>query len=257
MHVEDAGAGTPVLAVHGLGGSAHFFADFSTLMRPHCRVIAVDLPGTGRSVAPDTPPGSSGFTMERWVDDLGGLIEQRLGEPAILFGHSMGTIVALKAWQAWPQLVRGLIFVGGLPQVRPLIRERLSQRLQWLEGVERLTGWGRRISPGVFSPTTFRDRPEVVSSFEQRFESQDVESYVRCTRILLDADATAIVPTVTPKTLVVAGADDQYAPPDLVTAFARTLPGAALEIMPGCGHLPFLERPQAFADVVKPFIRSC
>jgi 3-oxoadipate enol-lactonase len=254
MHVDDAGAGAPVLAVHGLGGGAHFFADFSTLMRPHCRVIAVDLPGTGRSVLPAT---TDGFSMESWVDDLRGLIAERVGAPAILLGHSMGTIVALKAWQAWPDLVRGLIFVGGLPQARPLIRERLSQRLQSLDGVERLTGWGHRVSPGVFSATTVRDRPDVVASFERRFEEQDVASYVRCTRILLDADATAIVSTVTAKTLAVTGADDQYAPPDLVAAFARTLPDAALEILPDCGHLPFLERPQAFADVVKPFIRSC
>ena len=40
MHVEDAGTGLPVLAIHGLGGGAHFFADFTRLMQPDYRVLS-------------------------------------------------------------------------------------------------------------------------------------------------------------------------------------------------------------------------
>jgi 3-oxoadipate enol-lactonase len=247
MNVEDLGTGPAVLAVHGLGGGAYFFRGLAERLQPDYRVIAVDLPGNPSDVS-----------METWVKDLGALVAGRTTEPVVVLGHSMGTILALNAWAAWPEWIRGLIFVGGVPQVAPRIRERLSDRVQALEGARDLVGWGPRVSPGVFSPSTFRNRPEVVAAFERLFEGQGVESYVRCCGILLDADARAIVKTVAVPCLAITGEHDQYAPPAAVAEFLRDLPQPArLEVLADCGHLPFLEQPDTFAATVKSFLRSC
>jgi len=248
MYVEESGTGRTVLAIHGLGGGAWFFTELARELQT-IRLLAVELTGTGRS------PGVA--SMAGWVADLESLVAARSHAPIVLLGHSMGTIIALHAWRAWPQRIRGLVLVGGLPQVRPAIRQRLSDRIAALEGASSLAGWGPRVSPGVFSPATSREHPEVVSRFDRQFEEQPVDSYVRCTRILLDADARAIAPSVDVPTLIVSGEDDQYAPPDSAAAFARTVPTARFEVMPGCGHLPFLERPRAFAAVMNAFLRTC
>jgi 3-oxoadipate enol-lactonase len=235
-----------VLAVHGLGGGAYFFRGLADRLEPDDRVVAVDLP-----TSPDV-------SMKSWVDELGALAAKDIREPVVLLGHSMGTILALEAWAAWPEWIRGLIFVGGVPQVAPRIRERLGERLRALDGAPTLAGWGSKVSPGVFSPATFRDRPEVVAAFELLFETQEVDAYVRCCRILLGANAEAIVGTVTVPCLAITGEDDQYAPPDAVAAFLARIPGhPRLEIIPDCGHLPFLEQPEAFAAAVKSFLRTC
>jgi 3-oxoadipate enol-lactonase len=170
----------------------------------------------------------------------------------------MGTIIALEAWARWPERIRAAIFVGGVPQVAPHIRERLSERVRALAGATDLGGWGKRVSPGVFAASTFVDRPEVVAAFERLFEMQSVEAYVRCSMILLSANAEPIVPTVTVPCLAFSGEHDQYAPPDAVAAFIANIPGTpTVEVIPGCGHLPFLEQPDAFAVAVKSFLRSC
>ena len=252
IHVEDAGTGVPVLAIHGLGGGAHFFAGLAERLHTEFRILSVDLPGTGRSAS------SASFSMDSWIADLGALVAERIGEPVVVLGHSMGTILALKAWEAWPDRVRGLVFAGGLPRVRAAIRDRLTERLSAMKDARDLTGWGPRVSPGVFSPATIRDRPDVVASFEHQFERQPVETYVRCCRILLESSAEHVVPTVTVPSLAITGADDQYAPPDAVAVFAQEMPRCPrLEILPECGHLPFLERPDDFAAVVKTFLRTC
>ena len=248
MHVEESGAGLTMLAIHGLGGGAWFFADLAREL-PTIRLLAVDLTGTGRS------PGVA--SMAGWLSDLESLVAARSREPVVLLGHSMGTVIALEAWRAWPRRIRALVLADGLPQVRPAIRERLSQRIAALDGAASLAGWGPRVSPGVLSPATARDHPDIVARFEQRFESESVERYVQCTRILLDADARNLAPTVTVPTLAATGADDQYAPPDLVEAFAGTIPGAEFEVLPSCAHLPFLEQPRAFAAVLSSFLRTC
>ena len=247
MNVEDTGTGPAVLALHGLGGGAYFFRGLAERLQPDYRVVSVDLPAT-----------PSDFSMDTWVDDLGALAAERISSPLVLLGHSMGTILALHAWAAWPELVRGLIFVGGVPQVAPHIRERLSDRVRALEGAADLAGWGEKVSPGVFSPNTFRDRPEVVAAFERLFEMQSVDTYVRCCRILLAANAEAIVATVTVPSMAITGEHDQYAPPEAVAVFMQQIPGAPhVEVIPDCGHLPFLEQPDAFAAAVKSFLRSC
>jgi 3-oxoadipate enol-lactonase len=246
MNVEDTGTGPAILALHGLGGGAYFFRSLAERLLPDYRVVAVDLP---------TSPDAS---MNSWVEALGTLVDGRIGQPVVVLGHSMGTIIALDAWARWPERIRAAIFVGGVPQVAPRIRERLSERVRALASASDLAGWGPRVSPGVFASGTFVDRPEVVAAFERLFEMQTVEAYVRCCTILLSANAEAIVPTVTVPCLAITGEHDQYAPPDAVAAFIGKIPShPRLEVIPGCGHLPFLEQPDAFAAAVKSFLRSC
>ena len=247
MQFEDVGDGPAVLAVHGLGGGAYFFRGLAERLQPDYRIVAVDLPVH----EPD-------FSMRSWVDDLGALVVDLRLNPVVILGHSMGTIIALEAWASWPDRIRGMIFVGGVPRVAPRIHERLTERVRALDGATNLEGWGKRVSPGVFSPSTFLDRPEVVAAFERLFETQTVDSYTRCCRILLDANASARVGTVTVPCLAITGADDQYAPPDAVSAFARGIPTRPhVEVIPECGHLPFLEQPDVFASAVKSFLRTC
>jgi len=251
VYVDDAGSGPPIVAIHGLGGGAYFFGGLARRLEDEFRVISIDLPGTGRSPA-------TVYSMESWVADLGRVVAERVKTPVVLLGHSMGTIIALHAWAAWPEHIRGLVFVGGLPRVRPFIHDRLSKRIEALTGVRELTGWGRQVSPGVFSQRMLHEHPEVVASFERLFEVNSVDTYIRCCRILLGANAEAIVPNVRIRSLAITGEDDQYAPPADVVAFARSIPSQpAVETFPNCGHLPFLEVPDRFATVVRAFLRTC
>ena len=143
MDVEDIGSGPPVLAIHGLGGGAYFFRSIAERLRHDYRIISVDLP---------TTPGCS---MAAWVDELGTIVDERIGGTVVILGHSMGTIIGLEAWRAWPEKLRGLVFVGGVPRVAPHIHERLSERVQALRHAPDLEGWGKRVSPGVFAARYF------------------------------------------------------------------------------------------------------
>lgn len=247
IHFEEEGQGRPVLAVHGLGGGAYFFRGLGARLGGH-RVIAVDLPGTGLSTA------AAPFTMATWIADLGDLVAAHIGEPVAIVGHSMGTIIALEAWDAWPAWIRGLVFVGGVPEVRPVIRERLTARAEAI-GSGSLAGWGPKVSPGVFSPATFASRPEVIGLFERVFEAHEAGSYLRSLQILIGASATRVVPSVAVPIVAMTGEDDQYAPPDAVRAFMQTARAPHhVAILPRAAHLPFFETPDRFAAVVGEFL---
>jgi pimeloyl-ACP methyl ester carboxylesterase len=57
-------------------------------------------------------------------------------------------------------------------------------------------------------------------------------------------------------TLVMWGDDDRLVPPAYADEFVRLIPGAQRRLIERCGHLPHVERPEAFADAVTQFIGS-
>ena len=257
IYFEEVGAGRPILALHGVGGSAHFFRGVADRLRAPYRVIAVDLPGTGRSLRPGADPVDTAraLSLDGWMADLGALVRDHLQEPAVIVGHSLGTILALEAWRRFPESILALVFVGGLPVPRPTIRERLSERIAAIARDGGLSGYGPKVSPGNFSPAVMASRPEVVGLFERVFELQVPAAYIRSIEILLGASAVDVVPTVTVPVASISGIDDQYAPPENVREFLSLLPvRAETTLLPDVGHLPFFEAPEAFATALRDFL---
>ncbi len=254
LHFEDYGNGPPVLALHGIGGGTYFFSGLAkrlgTQTEKHHRILSVDLPGTGNSTSSTHP-----MTLESWIADLGDFVERHIGEPIVILGHSLGTILALKAYATWPQHIRGLLFVCGLPKARAPIHEKLTARAESIDR-DGIAGWGPKVSPGVFSAASLRMHPEIVGMFERLFEEQEPSSYTRSIEVLLAADLNAVVPTVMVPTAGVFGAEDLYAPPDAVAEFLARLPRPCRALtLEGSGHMPFFEEPERFAAAVDAHLR--
>lgn len=248
LYVDESGGGRPALAIHGLGGGAYFFRGLAAQMGMRHRILAVDLPGTGQSPAP------GGFSLQDWVVDLGEYVAREIREPVALVGHSMGTIIALEASAAWPQWIRGMVFIGGLPEVRPPIRERLTARAVAMRA-SGIAGWGPQVVPGIFSPATFASKPEVIGLFERLFETHDLASYLRSLEILLGASAVDRVPAVRVPCLAITGQDDLYAPPDAVRAFMDRMDAPHdVAVIPDAAHMPFFEQPAELAALIGAFL---
>jgi len=249
LYVEDVGSGPPVLALHGIGGGAYFFGGFSKRLQSRYRIISIDLPGTGNS-----PSAVQPVTLESTVADIGDFVSAKVGQPVFIVGHSFGTIVGLKAWEMWPEWIRAFVFTCGLPKVRPNVHERLSLRAEDIRK-NGIPGWGAKMSAGVYSKATLRDKLEVANLNERIFEDQDPASYVRSIEILLGADLRSVVPTVNVPCMAVIGAEDSYAPPEAAKEFISGLTVECREeILTDCGHMPFFEQPEKYADLVGSFL---
>ncbi|KAK3250321.1 hypothetical protein CYMTET_40294 [Cymbomonas tetramitiformis] len=86
-----AGAGPPVILIHGFGANLrHFRRNIPVLAQSHT-VYAIDLLGFGKS---DKPIGFD-FSMERWRDLVACFIEQIVQEPVVLVGNSIGSLISL------------------------------------------------------------------------------------------------------------------------------------------------------------------
>jgi 3-oxoadipate enol-lactonase len=262
-------AGPVLLCLHGLGGGTHFFAALGAAMTGQCRTVAIDLPGSGLSPPLDGPHAPSAascappdgpmpvFSFDAVADLVVSLARtEHVRGPVCLLGHSMGTILAFETIRRSTDLAVGLIIVGGLPEALPLARRRIRERVHVIR--ERgIASVGGDVVAANFSQRSQTERPELTASFASLFARQDAAAYADTADALAAWLARDLPPLHRVSCLAVTGEEDRYAPPDAIRAFARTLPaGTRVEIMRDCGHLPFLEQPEAFASIVSSFLRG-
>jgi len=212
------------------------------------RVVAIDLPGHGRSTA---NPG------EYSLDDLGAdmlAIADQAGLARFdICGISIGGLLGL--WLAINAPERVQTLVASNTAARVGSRERWADRIravidQGLEGIR------PSVVARFFTPDFGQRRPEVLRQVEETFTSVDPVGYMGCCAALRDADLSAAIPTIRCPTLIMAGAEDQATPPDQAEWLHRHIPHSRLEVIPRAAHLANLEQPEIFTRLAMELLES-
>jgi pimeloyl-ACP methyl ester carboxylesterase len=241
-------AGKPVVAfLHGAGCDhtvwqlpARWFA-----WHGHS-VLAVDLPGHGRS---EGPPLASIADMARWV---GALLDAAGVKHAAVVGHSMGAAIALEAAAAMPERVTRVGLVGTAAAV-PVHRDLLSaakEEPQRAYGM--MTAWahgtgakmGGNPAPGMWMTggtlaLFARNQPGVLHA--------DLEA---CAAWTSGPEAARKVRC---PALVIIAANDIMTPPKAGRELAGLIAGARAIAIEDCGHMLLAEAPDALLDALIDF----
>jgi pimeloyl-ACP methyl ester carboxylesterase len=192
-----------------------------------------------RLVTPDLGDGPPS------LDDSADTVLADLGdEPFVLGGCSMGGYLAMAILRKAPSRVAGLLFVdtksaADAPEARDN-RLAMAARAE-SEGV---AGWlADAMLPNLVAAGA---RPEVVATLRDIIDAQPGSVVARAQRAMAARpDSTELLAGVTVPTLIVRGAEDKLMAPGAVS-----VPGARSVELAGCGHLPPVEDPEAFAAVV-------
>jgi pimeloyl-ACP methyl ester carboxylesterase len=254
LYAGVAGDGPAVALIHaGICDGRMWDPQWETLTREH-RVLRYDMRGFGRS-----PIGAGRFSNAR---DLLELLERHGFDRASLVGVSMGGRVALEATLARPELVEALVLVGsGLPG------DDASDELKaaWAEE-EAALGRGDLDAAVEMSLRTWVDGPrrsarDVDPAVRRRVAEMQRRAYELQKPVqetaeedLLVTDLAERVGEIEAPTLVVVGAEDMPAIHLIAERLAREIPGAQRATIPGAAHVPSLERPAEFDELVLGFL---
>ncbi len=248
---EEAGSGFPLLLVHGFPLNRRMWAKQLSLLGRGRRVIAVDLRGHGES---SVPPGVSppSFSMELFARDLADLMDF-LGLDGIdLCGLSMGGYVAMAFLRSYPERVRSLILASTRATADPPegveARRAVAERVM-AEGME---GLAREMTPRLLGPEAPREVAELVEEMIRgtRREVAAADSLAMAAR----PDSRELLARAGVPILVIHGAEDALVPVEQARAMAENIPGSLFRVIPGAGHLPPLEAPEAWAEAVGAFL---
>lgn len=247
------GHGPPVVLLHGSGGGARTFApQLESLASLGFRAIAWDMPGYGQS-APIEPYGFKGLA-ERGAALIEALAPLTGGAPVALVGHGLGGMVAQELVLRRPDLVRQLVLVASVAAVSADdgYGRHVAQALAWLdEG--RDMGWiaAERV-PRLIGPGALASGVRLATHCQATVPAP---TWRRALLALAGFDRRAALAHIAVPTLLVAGELDPLAPPPVLRAMAAQISGAHSERLAHTGHLPQLERPQAFDRLLLPFLR--
>jgi cis-3-alkyl-4-acyloxetan-2-one decarboxylase len=262
-HYLDIGEGPVVVLVHGLASAwAAWFCNIPELAAGY-RVIAVDLPGFGRS------DGFAGAVeIGHYVDALIELLDHLGVGDVRIVGHSLGGIVAHRFAAERPERTAALVIVasGGLPQgVRESMFHGLAVGSTLLNPVPR--PMIRRAVRGAMAIAPLRqlligqvvDDPSGVSR-ELASHMMTAACYSRGTAAAILAALRALrgqdLRQITCPTLVVGGGRDRLVSEASLKYYAVAIPGARRAMLPAVGHIPMFECPAAFNALLRSFLEE-
>jgi pimeloyl-ACP methyl ester carboxylesterase len=143
--------GPPLVFLHGWCGDRSFFVpQFDHFSATH-RVVAVDLPGHGDSPAPIE------CTIESLASEVADLVGHLGLEPSVLFGHSIGAMVALALTRQMPDLVRAVVMTDPPPLSKEVWKSFAAELIPSFQGPDGPAG-RRRFVEQMFLPTDNADR---------------------------------------------------------------------------------------------------
>lgn len=206
--VEESGTGSPVVCVHGLGGSSNTWSAMQHELSAH-RLIRIDLPGSGRSHLPKEE-----LSMAFFVECLQ-TICKRLGvTKAQWLGHSMGTIVCQHLALNSPDLVESMVLFGPLVEPPEAAREGIRARAEKVKlgGLQGLQETADALLTTAVSAYTQRNNPSAFAFVRESLLRQSPAAYAATCLALAQARGADIEHIAVP-VLLITGDEDKVSPP--------------------------------------------
>ncbi len=262
---RDEGSGDEVLLlIHGMAGSSDTWRSVIPRLAKRYRVIAPDLLGHRQSAKP-----RSDYSLGAFAVGLRDFLDELDVSRATVVGQSLGGGVAMQFAYQHREYCRRLILIssGGLGQdVGWTLRLLSAPGAEFLLPVvapppvvrvgNAIRGWFS--SHSIQSPRG----AEMWSAYASLSDSQTRQAFLRTLRSVVDYRGQAVSAlnrlylTSELPTLVIWGDDDRIIPVDHGHALAELRPACRLEVLPGVGHFPHVEQPDAVIGLIDDFIAA-
>lgn len=248
-HYDELGSGTPLLLIHTLYACSLEWARCMPLLAEHgFHCVAIDLPGNSRSYPPNWTPLKSG---REYGDFLAEFITTVFGgSRVVVAGSSIGGNLAVDlALRHSSKLLAAIAFEGAIftPTVAPL--DGISHPAS-APGLHDII---ERASIESLAPGT---DPAIVEElrWQHRFTGNHVG--IGQIRVWSDQDLRDHAGPVKCPLLVLYGEHDFYVPPAVAELTRDLIPNCEVRRLPGVGHYPMVEDPQASCRIIADFVHS-
>lgn len=242
--MERDGTGPPIVLVHGFTQTGSCWGDEARDLAQDHEVLRVDAPGHGRSgdVRADLVEGA------RLLGDAGGR--------AVYVGYSMGARLCLHLALIEPQLVEGLVMIGGTPGIED-DAERSARRDQDRLTAERLRTEGLDTFLAAWLGQPLFAQLPANRRFTEERRANTVEGLASSLELAGTGSQAPLWDRLTSlamPVLVVAGALDTKFSAIAERMAAAIGSRATLAILPEAGHAAHLEKPAELLAVLRPWL---
>ncbi len=143
-YAEGPANGPPLVLLHGLGRRWQVFLPVIPALSLRWHIFAPDLRGHGKSSRV-----ARGYHGPQYAGDIARLLRERVSAPAVLFGHSLGGMLAMWVASHHPELVCALILGDNMIAVRHLRKPMYTALFSGLRDLARTGGSVEQIAKGI------------------------------------------------------------------------------------------------------------
>lgn len=241
-----------LLLIMGMGFSSRAWSGLTDRLATDYRVVVFDNRGAGRSTAPLRP-----FRVKDMAADAAWVLRAAGAPRSLVFGISMGGMVALELALGYPELVRALVLgatFGGWTKSRkpsiPVIGDVL------VGGVLSRLGWHSVLGRALVSDETVKGNLQGLGSWIAGGERVNPRILAQQMTAVTLHSATPRLSDVKVPTLVMTGDRDRLVPDANSRQLVRAIPGARFVLIPGAGHCFPLEKPEETLRELTRFFRN-
>jgi pimeloyl-ACP methyl ester carboxylesterase len=253
---------TTFVLIHGLGGSHLSWLQVAPGLSGLGRVVALDLPGFGRS-----PAAGRGTRVMDSRRSLARFLDRVASGQVILAGNSMGGLIAMTEAAVEPDRIAGLVLTasvypwvrGTLPHPAVLgtfalydvegLGERVVRRRRRSVGPEAFVRFGLRlltVDPGRIPEDIVAQQVALIR--DTREDDEQPRSFIEAARsitafVRTPAISGRVTGAIRCPVLVIHGRRDRFVPARYAEIALSRHPSWRGRILPGVGHVPQMERP--------------
>jgi 3-oxoadipate enol-lactonase len=233
--------------VNSLGTDFRIWRDVVEHLDPTYNIVLHDKRGHGLSTL-----GTAPHKIETHAQDLAALLDMLKVESAITVGLSIGGLIVQSLYHLRPDLVSKLVISNSAVKIGT--EQSWGQRITAVQnsGIESLADTVMKM---WFSPEFHRRAPEKLSLYRTMLARTYPAGYLACCEALRDADLTAQAANIDIPALFIAGDQDGSTPAALVESSARLFSGSVFEVIAGAAHIPCVENPDAYVQLLKTFAK--
>lgn len=244
-----AGAGAPVVLIHGVGADGASWDEIVPALTPFCTVIRLDLRGHGRSAPIDGP-----LVLEDFSRDVLDVMDAAGADRAHVVGFSLGGMIAQSLALDHPSRVDRLVLLSAVAGRTEQERVRVRERLEVLrtQGIGAITGAAQ---DRWFTAGFIAQHPELVRQRMEQLQRNHPASYAAAYTVFSTSDLGERLHAIRHPTLVATGEHDVGSNTRMAQFMCDQIPGAQLQILPGLKHSVLVEAPDTIATMLLTFLR--
>jgi pimeloyl-ACP methyl ester carboxylesterase len=247
---EGRGSGPAVVFSHGTLMDKSMFDPQLDALSDGYRAIAFDSRAR-------TGPWDDQFDIHTLADDTLRFLDDLGIQKCVLAGMSVGGFMALEFAIAHQDRLDGLILIDVMAQeYTPEEQEGFGHEFGKLDAEGTIPReWAEWAAPFCFGPAAYRDTPELVEHWIERWCALPARSvYREAYSWLPRPDRTEAVSSITVPVLAVHGVDDVPIPIERARPMVAAMPNATLVEIPDAGHTSNLENPSAVNSAIRSFL---
>ena len=242
----------PIVFIHGVGLRAESWEQQLAVFGDRYRCFAIDMPGHGDSELLENPV----LTLDDFAEALKNFINNVIGEPAIVVGHSLGAMTALQTAVTYPEVIRGVAALNAIYDRADSAAQKVQSRAESL-----LNNLEQNVSEQPIERWFDRDSQYYIQAEMCRdwLDNGNRLGYARAYRMFayLSGISAAQLQNITAPTLLLTGELDANSSPEMSLAMANIVPDARAVIVPKARHMTQMTHANEVNSALELFFKHC